>query len=413
MRVTRTLYEKSPRRGYAVILGASYDGPGLRRRETLMYECEGRDDLPFTPRERTSEDNGRTWTDWKPLPETVDHQENRWNLFGLSPVDADPATGLTLGVGLRQTVVEQPVRRWYNHTYWALSSDGGRTWGEPRQFRYEEGAVRDPANPLDPAFLEKNRAYPGSAIRLSDGSVLLACTAVNVPDDAPDTDPTGEFTGWDKAPHARDIGACCFRGRWDRAARTVEWRMSNRVWVPLSVSCRGLAEAMPVELADGRILVVCRGTGTRVTPGRKWCTVSADGGLTLGPIGELRYDDGSRFYSPSSIHGFIRHSMTGTLYWIANITADPPDGNRPRYPLVIAEVDEAIPAIRRSTVTVIDDRRPGEGKMLALSNFSVFENRETHSLELYLSRYSASVDDPEKDPEGMYDADGYRYVIEV
>ncbi len=221
MRVTRTLYEKSPRRGYAVILGASYDGPGLRRRETLMYEREGRDDLPFTPRERTSEDNGRTWTDWKALPEAVAHEENRWDLFGLSPVDSDPATGLTLGVGLRQTIVERPVRRWYNHAYWALSSDGGRTWGEPRQFRYEEGSVRDPANPLDPAFLEKNRAYPGGAIRLSDGSVLLACTAVNVPDDAPDTDPTGEFTGWDKAPHARDIGACCFRGRWDRRRRGV------------------------------------------------------------------------------------------------------------------------------------------------------------------------------------------------
>jgi hypothetical protein len=105
--------------------------------------------------------------------------------------------------------------------------------------------------------------------------------------------------------------------------------------------------------------------------------------------------------------------VSGTLYWIANITSEPPDGNRPRYPLVIAEVDEAIPAIRRGTVTVIDDRRPGEGKMLALSNFSVFENRETHRLELSMSRYSASVDDPEKDPEGMYDADCYRYVIEV
>lgn len=414
MRVTRTLYEKSPKHGYAVILGAAYDGPGLVRRETLSYECDGRDDLPFTPRERFSQDNGRTWTDWKPLPETVDHQGDRWDLFGLSPVDTDARTGLTLGIGLRQTIAEEPVRRWYNHAYWALSSDGGRSWDEPRQFRYEEGAFRDPAHPLDPAFLRKNRAYPGGAIRLAGGDVLLACTAVNVPDDVADTDPTGEFTGWDKEPHARDIGAACFRGRWDRAARTVAWRMSNRVWVPLSVSCRGLAEAMPVELVDGRILVVCRGTSTRVTPGRKWLSLSTDGGLTLSPIEELRYDDGSRFYSPSSIHGFIRHSVTGVLYWIANITAEPPDGNRPRYPLVIAEVDERrrVPAIRRGTVTVIDDRRPGEGKMLALSNFSVFENRETHWFELYLSRYSAAVDDPEKDPKGMYDADCYRYVIE-
>lgn len=413
MRVTKTLYEKSPKYGYAVILGASYDGPGLRRKETLMYECEGRDDLPFTPRERVSEDNGRSWTNWKPLPEVVGHDENRWDLFGLSPIDTDAATGLTLGAGLRQTIVEKPVRRWYNHTYWGLSSDGGKSWGEPHQFRWEEGAFREPANPLDPAFLTNNRAYPGGAIRLGDGNVLLGCTAVNIPDNAPDTDPTGEFAGWDKEPHARDIGACCFLGRWDRPKRTVEWRMSNRVWVPMSVSCRGLAEAMPAELADGRILVVCRGSNTRVTPGRKWYSLSLDRGLTLGPIEELRYDDGDHFYSPSSIHGFVRHSVTGTLYWIANISSEPPDSGRPRYPLVIGEVDERIPAILRKTLTVIDDRLPGEGRMLALSNFSVLENRETHHLELYMSRYSPAVDDPAKDPKGMYDADCYRYVVEM
>ena len=35
----------------------------------------------------------------------------------------------------------------------------------------------------------------------------------------------------------------------------------------------------------------------------------------------------------------------------------PPRANSPRYPLVIAEVDESIPALARSTVTPIDDRR--------------------------------------------------------
>ena len=31
--------------------------------------------------------------------------------------------------------------------------------------------------------------------------------------------------------------------------------------------------------------------------------------MTLGPVEELKYDDGSSFYSPSSYHRMIRHSI--------------------------------------------------------------------------------------------------------
>ena len=54
----------------------------------------------------------------------------------------------------------------------------------------------------------------------------------------------------------------------------------------------------------------------------------------------------------------IRHSVTGRLYWIGNICTQPPEGNWPRYPLVIVEVDEKAAALKRSTVTAIDDRHP-------------------------------------------------------
>jgi hypothetical protein len=103
----------------------------------------------------------------------------------------------------------------------------------------------------------------------------------------------------------------------------------------------------------------------------------------------------------------IRHSVTGKLYWLGNISATPPQGNSPRYPLVIAEIDEEKVALRRDTVTSIDDREPGQGD-IQFSNFSLLEDRETHRLELYLTTYGQ-----EPDPADWATADCYRYYLEL
>ena len=137
-------------------------------------------------------------------------------------------------------------------------------------------------------------------------------------------------------------------------------------------------------------------------PGRKYFSISADGGRTLSPVAEWKYDDGTSFYSPSSYHRMLRHS-NGKLYWFGNISATAPEGNSPRYPLVIAEVDEDKAALKRATVTAIDDRMPGQPADMQLSNFSVLENRETHGIELYLAGYG-------QNPDG---ADSLRYVLKV
>jgi hypothetical protein len=158
------------------------------------------------------------------------------------------------------------------------------------------------------------------------------------------------------------------------------------------------------ELKDGRLLVVWRGSDTPKTPGRKWFSLSSDGGLTLTEPAEWKYEDGSRFYSPSAWHRMLRHSVTGKLYWFGNICPEPPDGNWPRYPLIIAEVDENKAALKRSTVTAIDDRKPGQSNRLQFSNFSLLENRETHQLEMLLTIYS-------EDPSDWRNADCYKYTL--
>ncbi|HEO71501.1 MAG TPA: exo-alpha-sialidase, partial [Candidatus Hydrogenedentes bacterium] len=287
--------------------------------------------------------------------------------------------------------------------FYRLSSDDAETWSEPKQLTYEEGAPFDPDNPLDPEFIWRNEVYPGNnMIRHSNGTLIWPGAAANVPYENKEGK---SYHPW-VAADAKSIGSLCFLATWNSEAKDYDWKAGKPVWVPLSVSSRGLMEPEVAEIKDGRVLIIWRGSDTPETQGRKWFSVSEDGGMTLSPVQELKYDDGTRFHSPSSFHRMIRWSVNGRLYWIGNICDAPPSGNSPRYPLIIAEVEEIIPALKRDTVTVIDYRRPEDSPKLQLSNFSLLENRETHTLEIYLTRLGA-------DPGDFWGSDAYRYTLRL
>jgi hypothetical protein len=250
------------------------------------------------------------------------------------------------------------------------------------------------------AYLDHNEAYPGNNILVRSNGTLAVCLAhVNAPGD-----PKNNVRPW-------RMGSLLFLGRWEAGERRYRWSPGARVEISPEVSARGLMEPELAELKDGRLLVVWRGStqgwdGTRATtPGRKFFSVSADGGATLSPPAEWTYDDGSSFYSPSSFHRMLRHSVNGRLYWLGNISATPPEGNSPRYPLVIAEVDETRAALRRATVTALDDRQPGQGD-IQFSNFPLIEDRATHDLILHVTTFGQ-----EPDPKDWATARNYRYTI--
>jgi hypothetical protein len=209
------------------------------------------------------------------------------------------------------------------------------------------------------------------------------------------------------------MGSICFLGKWDATTEEYHWTTGARVDVLPEVSARGLMEPEVAELKDGRLLVVWRGStkgwdGTEArSPGRKLFSLSADDGRTLSSPAEWTYEDGSSFYSPSSFHRIIRHSMTDRLYWLGNISATPPSGNSPRYPLVIVAIDEAKAAPRRGTVTAIDDRQVGQGD-IQFSNFSLIEDRLTHELILHLTTYGQ-----EPDPKDWATAENFRYTLSL
>ncbi|OQB33519.1 MAG: hypothetical protein BWY09_02758 [Candidatus Hydrogenedentes bacterium ADurb.Bin179] len=394
--VERTLYERHPQPGISVWRGMQYTGPGLEREETRSLMAKS--DTPEKPKRRYSPDNGRTWGPWEELPEVVSHEQGARMYWGRGPTAYDPASGKTVSIWLHQTHCNG---LYHNQSFCRLSEDNGKTWGEPVQLRYEDGAYLDRDNLTNPEFINKNQAYFGNNIcRLRDGKLVHAVAAVNVPYE----NKTGKsFHPWFPAD-AKNIGSLCFIGTWDADTEHYTWQAGAPVWVPFEVSSRGLLEPETAALSDGRILVVWRGSDTPVTPGRKWFSVSDDGGKTLSPVQELKYDDGSRFYSPSSIHRMIRSSVTKKLYWVGNICAELPNANSPRYPLVIAEVEETIPALKRDTVTVIDDKGPEDSPKLQLSNFSVLEDRENNVIEIYLTRLGA-------DPDDFWGSDAYKYTL--
>ena len=151
-----------------------------------------------------------------------------------------------------------------------------------------------------------------------------------------------------------------------REPQSSEWQASNIEFLGRERSSRGVLEPEVAVLRDGRLLAVARASNTDTTPGAQVVSASSDDGgpPLLSPLDELRYDDGSRFYSPSSIHRFVRSERNGKLYWLANITPEPPDGNSPRYPLYIAEIDEDRVAVRRESLLLVDDRGPNEPEAL-------------------------------------------------
>jgi len=123
----------------------------------------------------------------------------------------------------------------------------------------------------------------------------------------------------------------------------------------------------------------------------------------------MRYDTGEQLYSPASISSTLRSSANNKLYWIGNISDQPVNGNSPRYPLVIVEIDEDRISFRKDTLTIIDDREPEhDSESLQLSNFSIFENRETNEIEIYLLRLGENGGGLD-----IWTADAYKYTLRL
>ena len=381
MKVKREVWIESPRKGVAVSGSAYYclvDKPKMMQ----LYTYSSSSDRADATYRRFSDDNGRSWS----KPELIHTYYKKGDYVirhHVGPLFLDPEENrlllLHLENPLRRDNVESGFRA--RRIFYQVSNDGGETFTPARPI-VEKGKEFSFEHPLKGVFIGKNSAsIGGMPIKTSLHEVLLPLSMFVLDD-------KGELYN----PY-RKKGAYTFTyvvfllGKW-LSDSEIEWESSQIVKIDPSTSTRGLTEPTVAELDDRRtLLCICRGSnsGAPHLPGYKWMTLSKDGGRTWSEVKPLRYSDGGELYSPSSLSRLIRHS-NGRLYWIANITSHNPKGNSPRYPLVIAEIDEKEVGVKRDSVRVIDTRRRGESEFLQLSNFGVYEDRETNEIVVTLAR---------------------------
>jgi len=331
-----------------------------------------------------SNDNGRTWGETREesfireTPEGVERNNSvpgfadpvrdrylEFSIFGVLPTDS-PLEGM---------------KHW--RLRYRVSRDGGRTFTVDEQM-IQEGDY-DEDHPFEGMYVGKNSMMLGDRtcrpIRSSSGSIVLPVQITPLGPDGEYYNPGGGHTYHDSA---------FVIGSW-RDDDTIAWDLSQRIVQDPERSTRGAVEPTVVEMPDGRMLSVMRGSNDvrPELPGHRWYSVSTDAGHTWSAIAPWRYaetpEPADPFFSPSSCSQLIGHS-SGTVYWIGNITPGNPKGNRPRYPLVIGEVDPETLLLRRETLHTVDDRLPGESEDMTLSNFLVDEDRETGELLVFVPR---------------------------
>jgi len=192
---------------------------------------------------------------------------------------------------------------------------------------------------------------------------------------------------------------------------SIEFIHGTPVVIDLEKSSRGIGENTVAKLRNGNLAMICRGDNSIFPekPGYKWVCFSENNGISWTDPEILFCDDGTIIESSSTGSALLRSEKDGKLYWIGNlcITGMRANGNWPRYPLVIAEVNEEPFCIKRSTISIIDTRLPGEPGTLQLSNFRFYQDRENGDIIIFLTRFA------EKDAKNWKNACYYRYRVSL
>jgi len=285
--------------------------------------------------------------------------------------------------------IDDTVYGYMDYKLWyCVSTDGGRTYDTERPL-IQQGAEYSITHPNRYTWIGKNSfcfaTLPPFLVRMSNGEVLLPCYYAPL-------DENGEYYN----PHQTSTYSLVFNliGQWNEARQDVDWDVTDPIGVTPQQSTGGLSECGVVELRDkpGRIFMAIRGGNegdrTGKVPCVKWKTLSNDYGRTWSEPEPFTFSDGTPFWSPTSQAMFIRSSRTGKAYWIGNIPRVRPNAGWPRYPLVIAELDEEKLGLKRETVTVIDDRGPEDGSDMQLSNFGFLEDPATGHIIVMLTRFA-------------------------
>jgi len=342
-----------------------------------------------------SDDNGRTWS--KPSliykPEQTDKGVIRWIESCFFRDEEKNAILQFYNYCLYPDDMHSKEVGKFTGIFFRISYDGGKTFSSPKQL-IQKGY--DEKNWAKDVIYGRNSAFISfcAPVKTIYGRIIL-------PAGRPPLDYYEKYEQY-QVPEV----AGCFIGEWKGS--NIEWELSEMVKIDPKLSSRGLCEPAIAELPDGSFLMILRGSNRDVPhmPGYKWKSISKDKGYTWSEPEPWKYNTGENFFSPSSGSRLIRSSKNNRLYWIGNIVKENPDGNRPRYPLQIAEVDEGKKAIIKESVKIIEDRQPEDSRLVQFSNFRVYEDRKTKEFVLTLAREEERAERDATSP-------GYQYRIEI
>jgi hypothetical protein len=197
----------------------------------------------------------------------------------------------------------------------------------------------------------------------------------------------------------------------DYRAGEITWHLGKPLNIAPEISSRGFDENALCQLPEGRIAAICRGDNSAFPErrGYKWLSFSRDDGETWSTAVPLPATGGDPIESGSNGSALFRSIKNGRLYWIGNLAlrGERANGNWPRSPLVIVEVQEEPFALRRDTIFAVDERGYNDSPRVQMSNFRFYQDRETGDLVIFLTRYG------EKNEKEWMVADYYRYRVEI
>lgn len=423
-KITKEIYEKSPGPNKCVTRNPSYRGNHMQLTDVRSVTSES--DYTNETYRRVSHDNGKTWSDWTDIHASGYVVKGSDEIMMGIPSEGiyNPVHDHFVSVNMQRIFDGghenayklfwgEAKRGFHDHCFLYVSEDL-ETWDKGQLIKYEEGADYDEDYWNNPDYLWNNDAYIGTNLQVLESGDLLFSIGANVESCCKllQLDVKSIFPS---CPYIMK-GLIIIRGVWNKEKESYDLIYSKPVVISDLKSSRGVDEPIVYQLESGRIVAIFRGSNaqsknwnTRIekgTPAHKWYTYSDDGGLTFTDPVPWHYENGEVFYSSATISNFFKSKKNGNLYWIGNITVPEVSGNSPRYPLVIAQVDQEQGLLLKDTCTVIDDRDPEkDAPSLQLSNFTLLENRETLNLEVYLTRLGANKND-------FWRSDAYKYTVE-
>lgn len=374
-RVTREVFLASPKEGTAVMAAAWYTG--MKGTSLLSVETRySRSDTVDVAYYRTSTDNGRTWSRPREQKTSERRPEGMLRRHPRTGIN-EPTTGKFIEFFVQGVLpTDDPLegmRRW-NIFY--------RVDGKDYQ-AIQQGKEFGPDHPFPGVYAGRSMVMLGDVsstpLVLKNGTILLPAITTPLTLEGKPYNPTGGYTYTD---------AVVLHARWKNGK--LEWKSSEPVKGNPARSTRGMDEPTLAQLADGRLMMILRGSNDRTPdlPAYKWVCFSSDGGFHWSEPKPWTYTTGEPFFSPSASSQLVPHS-NGKLYWLGHISATNARGNRPRYPVYLGEVDQKSGLLLRESLIRVDDRQTDDDEILMLYSLCAREDREDHRINLNMSRLFA------------------------